>query len=83
MIAKGKLVTLTTEEALQHKLADFRADTLDALPKVLNLSDAEIHHSSETWAESLVRVLTYPVVSSILIAVGMPGIIVVGQRWVG
>lgn len=74
--AKGKLVTLTTEEALQHKLADFRADTLDALLKVLNLSDAEIHHASETWAESLVRVLTHPVVSSILIAVGMLGIIV-------
>ena len=76
VIAKGKLVTLTTEEALQHKLADFRADTLDALLKVLNLSDAEIHHSSETWAESLLRVLTHPVVSSILIAVGMLGIIV-------
>ncbi|MBK9305711.1 MAG: nodulation protein NfeD [Nitrospira sp.] len=76
VIAKGKLVTLTTEEALRHKLADFRADTLDALLKVLDLSDAEIHHASETWAESLVRVLTHPVVSSILIAVGMLGIIV-------
>jgi len=76
VIAKGKLVTLTTEEALHHKLADFRADTLDALLKVLNLSNAEIRHVSQTWAESLVRVLTNPVVSSILIAVGMLGIIV-------
>jgi len=76
VIAKGKLVTLTIEEALQHKLLDFRADTLDALLKMLNLSGAEIHHASETWAESLVRVLTHPVVSSILIAVGMLGIIV-------
>jgi membrane-bound serine protease (ClpP class) len=76
VIAKGKLLTLTTEEALQHKLADDRADTLDALLKVLNLSDAEIRRASETWAESLVRVLTHPIVSSILIAVGMLGIIV-------
>ncbi|MDO9116497.1 MAG: NfeD family protein [Nitrospira sp.] len=76
VIAKGKLLTLTTEEALQQKLADFRADTLEALLKALNLSDAEIRRASETWAESLVRVLTHPVVSSILIAVGMLGIIV-------
>ncbi|MDP3091690.1 MAG: NfeD family protein [Nitrospira sp.] len=76
VIAKGKLLTLTTEEALQQKLADFRADSLDAVLKTLNLSDAEIRRASETWAESLVRVLTHPVVSSILIAVGMLGIIV-------
>jgi membrane-bound serine protease (ClpP class) len=76
VIAKGKLLTLTTEEALQQKLADFRADTLEALLKALNLSDAEIRRASETWAESLVRVLTNPLVSSILIAVGMLGIIV-------
>ena len=31
MIAKGKLLTLTTEEALQHQLADVRADSLAAL----------------------------------------------------
>lgn len=76
VIAKGKLLTLTTEEALTHKLADGRADSLDALLKTLNLSDAEIRRASETWAESLVRIFTNPIVSSILIAVGMLGIIV-------
>ena len=76
VIAKGKLLTLTTEEALQQKLVDFRADTLEAVLKTLNLSEAEVRRAKETWAESLVRVLTHPVVSSILIAVGMLGIIV-------
>ncbi|MGE0469988.1 MAG: nodulation protein NfeD [Nitrospira sp.] len=76
VIEKGKLLTLTTEEALQQKFVDFRADTLEAVLKTLNLSEAEIRRASETWAESLVRVLTHPVVSSILIAVGMLGIIV-------
>ncbi len=37
VIAKGKLFTLTTEEALQQKLVDFRADTLKAVLKTLNL----------------------------------------------
>ena len=30
VIEKGKLLTLTTEEALKHKVADFRADTLES-----------------------------------------------------
>jgi membrane-bound serine protease (ClpP class) len=31
VIEKGKLLTLTTEEALQHRLADFRANSLAAV----------------------------------------------------
>jgi membrane-bound serine protease (ClpP class) len=76
VIEKGKLLTLTTEEALQHKLADFHADNMERALEILGLPDAEIRRAEETWAESLVRVLTHPVVSSILIAVGMLGIIV-------
>jgi len=76
VIDKGKLLTLTTDEALQHKLADVRAETLDALLTALNLPDAEVRRMSETWAESLVRVLTHPIVSSILIALGVLGLIV-------
>ncbi len=76
VIAKGKLLTLTTEEALQHKLVDFRADNMERVLELLGLADAEIRRASETWAESLVRIFTHPIVSSILIAVGMLGIIV-------
>lgn len=76
VIAKGKLLTLTTEEALQQKLADFRADNLESVLDILGLADADIRRAEETWAESLVRVLTHPVVSSVLIAVGVLGIIV-------
>ncbi|MGH2522656.1 MAG: NfeD family protein [Anaerolineales bacterium] len=73
---KGKLLTLTTEEALQHKLADFRADSLEAVLQFLNLADADIRRSSQTWAETLVRFLTHPVVSSLLLTIGMLGVIV-------
>ena len=30
VIDKGKLLTLTTDEALKHKVADFRADSFEA-----------------------------------------------------
>jgi membrane-bound serine protease (ClpP class) len=74
IIAKGKLLTLTTKEALQVNIADFQANSLEAVLQFLNLADAEIHYASETWAESLVRFLTHPVVSSLLMTVGILGI---------
>jgi membrane-bound serine protease (ClpP class) len=76
IIAKGKLLTLTTDEALTHKVADVRADDLDAVLQALDLAGAEVHRASETWAETLVRFLTHPIVSSLLMTVGMLGIIV-------
>src|SRR5688572_18751688 len=76
LIDKGKLLTLTTNEALEHKLADFRGDTVDEVLKRLGLEGAEVRHVSENWAEQLVRFLTHPVLSSLLMTVGMLGIIV-------
>lgn len=76
VIAKGKLLTLTTDEALEHKLADIRADTLEEALQKLGLGGAEIRRAVPNWAENLVRLLTHPVVSSLLISVAMIGILV-------
>ena len=76
VIGKGKLLTLTTEEALKHKLADFRADSVEAVLERLGLAGAEIRRASPTWAEALLRFLTHPVVSSLLMTIGILGIIV-------
>lgn len=73
---KGKLLTLTTEEALQHKLVDFRAETMESALEQLGLGGAELRRVSPNWAEHLVRFLTHPVVSSLLMTIGMLGIIV-------
>ena len=76
VIDKGKLLTLTTDEALQHQVADVRAESIDAVLKFLELADADVHPASQTWAETLVRFLTHPVVSSLLLTLGMLGLIV-------
>jgi membrane-bound serine protease (ClpP class) len=76
VIEKGKLLTLTTGEALQHGLADFRADSLSAVLTALDLAGAEIREARQTWAETLVRFLTHPLVSSLLMMVGIVGIFV-------
>ena len=75
VIEKGKLLTLTTEEALKHKLADFRADSVESALENLGIRGAELRRASPNWAEHLVRFLTHPVVSSLLMTIGMLGII--------
>ncbi len=76
IIEKGKLLTLTTEEALKHKVADFRADTLESALEKLGLGGAQLRRASPNWAENVVRFLTHPVISSLLITVAMLGIII-------
>ena len=46
VIDKGKLLTLTTEEALKHKVADFRADTLAAALAQAGPGGAEVRQAS-------------------------------------
>jgi membrane-bound serine protease (ClpP class) len=76
IIEKGKLLTLTTNEALQHGLADFRADTLESALEQAGLGGAELRPAAPNWAERVVRFLTNPIISSLLITIGMLGIII-------
>lgn len=71
---KGKLLTLTTEEALKLKVADLQASSIEALLKELNIQHAELRTLTPNWAEEVVRFLTHPVVSSLLVSVAMLGI---------
>ncbi len=74
--AKGKLLTLTTTEAIAHKVAEFTADTLMSALDAAGLPDADVRPARQTWAETLVRFLTNPIVSSLLMTIGMLGILV-------
>jgi len=76
VIGKGKLLTLTTAEALKLKVADFRADSFEAVLERLGLAGAEVRRAAPTWAEAVLRFLTHPVVSSLLMTIGILGIIV-------
>jgi membrane-bound serine protease (ClpP class) len=76
VIAKGKLLTLTTSQALDLKVAELTADTLDAALAAAGLPGAEVRLARQTWAETLVRFLTQPVVSSLLMTLGLLGLVV-------
>jgi membrane-bound serine protease (ClpP class) len=73
---KGKLLTLTTDEALKHKVAEFQAESLAAALERLGIAGAELKPTSPNWAENVVRFLTHPVLSSLLVTIGMLGIII-------
>jgi membrane-bound serine protease (ClpP class) len=76
VINKGKLLTLTTAEAIRLKVADIEANTvMDALV-AFGISDAELLYRKPNWAENIVRTLTHPVVSSLLISIALVGILV-------
>ena len=72
---EGKLITLTTEQALRYKMADGTAENMDELLVSLELSDATLKSFSENWSENLVRFLTNPVVASLLTTFGFLGIL--------
>lgn len=76
VIEKGKLLTLTTDEALKHKVAELRADSLEEALERLGIKGAELKRFSPNWAENVVRFLTHPVLSSLLVTIGMLGIII-------
>ena len=76
VVARGKLLTLSTSEALAHNVAEFTADTVPEALAAAGLRDAEIRRASQTWAETFVRFLTDPIVSSLLMTIGLLGILV-------
>jgi membrane-bound serine protease (ClpP class) len=76
LIEKGKLLTLTTDEALAHKVAEFRADSLAAALEQLGFKSAELRRARPNWAENVVRFLTHPLLSSMLVTIGLVGIMV-------
>lgn len=76
VIEKGKLLTLTTSQAREHKVTDLVADTVDAALEAAGLPNAEVRFARQTWAETFVRFLTNSVVSSLLMTVGLLGLLV-------
>ena len=71
----GKLISLTTEQAIKYRIADGTAESIEALMDTLSYGSFEVKESSENWSESIVRFLTNPVVASLLTTFGFLGIL--------
>jgi membrane-bound serine protease (ClpP class) len=76
VVERGKLLTLTAEEALRLGYAKGSPPTFDALLEALGLAGAEVRAPDENWAEAVVRFLTNPIVAPLLLSLGLLGLLV-------
>tara|TARA_E500000178_G_scaffold338297_1_gene378467 strand:- start:2776 stop:4137 length:1362 start_codon:yes stop_codon:yes gene_type:complete len=72
---EGKLISLTTEQAIKYNVSDGKAEDINSLLDSLNMSGYNIINKNENWSEEIVRFLTNPVVSSLLTTFGFLGIL--------
>ncbi len=75
VIEKGKLLTLTTEEAIKLKIADGIANDLSEVLHKFNLNENALVRTRITWSEKMVYFLTNPIISSLLLTIGIFGLI--------
>ncbi|MDX1647039.1 MAG: NfeD family protein [Longimicrobiales bacterium] len=74
VVEAGKLLTLTTEEALEVGYAEAVED-LPALLELLGHDDATVVTAEANWAERVVRFFSNPVVAPFLLTLGFLGLI--------
>ncbi len=72
---EGQLLTSTFTQAEALGLLDGRADSFEELLATCNLTGAEVIEPEVNWAEKIARFLTHPIVSSLLMTIGMLGIL--------
>ena len=72
---EGKLITLTTELALKYHIADGTSESIEDILSDLSIENYDIITLDENWSEDLVRILTDPIISSLLTTFGTIGII--------
>ena len=72
---KGKLITLGVEDALKWKIADHKVLSLDEGLQILGYHNAVQNEIAYSWAEEIVRFLTDPIVSSLLMTLGFLGLL--------
>ncbi|MCL6100091.1 MAG: ATP-dependent Clp protease proteolytic subunit [Bacteroidetes bacterium] len=69
-----KLVTLTYEEAVKYKMADTVLSSIADIENAFGYKGAQDVTVGSNWAEDFVSFLNNPIVSSILIIIGLVGI---------
>lgn len=75
LIEKGKLLTLTSQEAAEWGYSDGEVESLAELLELEGLGGAEVVRFAPRWIDKVVGALTTPWVSALLITLGVLGLI--------
>ncbi len=73
---EGRLLTLTTDEAVEFGVADAEVEDWPAMVAGLGFERAPVQEMSPNWAERIVRLLTNPMLAPLLLSLGFMGLIV-------
>ncbi|TQR10614.1 NfeD family protein [Psychrobacillus soli] len=72
----GKLLTLTSSEALEVEYSKGTVDSFEELLAKTNLVNAKVVETEETFLESVARFITHPIIVPILLSIASLGLIV-------
>jgi membrane-bound serine protease (ClpP class) len=72
----GAILTLNTDDAVRAHIADGTAPSLDAALAQSHLSGLPREVEGFTWGEQIARFATDPIVSSLLLTIGMLGLLI-------
>jgi membrane-bound serine protease (ClpP class) len=75
VVAKGQLLTLSTSEAIRLGFAKGQAGDEAALLAAIGHPGARVVATQTNWAEGIVRFLTNPLVSPLLLSLGILGLV--------
>lgn len=71
----GKLLTLTSTQALEVGYSEGTVSNLDNLLAQLGYEDAEVRTLNESFAEKVARFITHPIIIPILLSIGSLGLV--------
>ena len=74
VVEEGKLLTLTTREALELGMADYQVQNREELLDLFGLENPRIINADPTTTERIARFLTNPLISPILLTLGIAGL---------
>ena len=76
VVGKGKLLTLTYTEALTLGISDGTAESIEDVLNQLGRKGAKLKYLAPNWAENIVRFLTHPIISSLLMSIAFLGLLI-------
>jgi len=74
LVDSTKLITLTSEEALEYGMADSIITDFSTLLEAFELEDEKLVNLNSNWAEDFIRFLNNPIITSILLMIALVGL---------
>ncbi|HZK33105.1 MAG TPA: NfeD family protein [Tissierellaceae bacterium] len=76
IVEEGKLLNLTSKEALEHGISDVTADTYEEILRAFDLESANIKMVDESLQVKLAKIIANPYISSFLLTLGFIGLVI-------